>query len=35
MGDFEKKMEAMFGKTMKEIQSEIKEQIENNKEGSY
>ena len=32
MGDFEKKMEAMFGKTMKEIQSGIKEEIENNKE---
>ena len=32
MGDFEKKMEIMFGKTMKEIQNGIKEEIENNKE---
>lgn len=32
MGDFEKRMEIMFGKSMKEIQKEVKEQIENNKE---
>ena len=31
MGDFEKRMEIMFGKSMKEIQKEVKEQIENNK----
>ena len=32
MGDFEKKMEKMFGKTLEEMRSEIKEELTNNKE---
>ena len=32
MGDFEKKMETMFGKTLEEMRSEIKEELTNNKE---
>ena len=32
MGDFEKKMEKIFGKTLEEMRSEIKEELVNNKE---
>jgi hypothetical protein len=32
MGDFEKQMEKIFGKTLEEMRSEIKEELVNNKE---